>query len=150
MLEKDLIETRKCLTKWGEIAVEEMRNILINAGKSASGNLIDSLKYTITYDGENLDLSFSMLEYGNFVELGRKPGGKQPPLSAITPWLRIRGISESLAFPIARKIAEDGIPPLPFFQATIDKILPQLQQELAIAYSQDQLIIIQSAFKKIK
>jgi hypothetical protein len=42
-----------------------------------------------------------------FVFRGRGPG-KFPPLAAIVDWCAIRGISRSLAFPIAKKIAEEG------------------------------------------
>jgi hypothetical protein len=72
--EADLIETRKVLEGWGGDVISSMRNILINGGKSASGNLINSLSYQITFNGDNLDIEFQMPQYGEFVDAGRRPG----------------------------------------------------------------------------
>jgi hypothetical protein len=48
MKEEDLIETKLTLELWGDSVIDSMRNILISNSKSASGNLINSLNYTIT------------------------------------------------------------------------------------------------------
>jgi len=136
MTEADLIETRATLVSYGEETLASMRGILIEAGKSATGELIRSLRYTITYSGTDFDIEFEMADYGVFVDSGRRPG-KQPPISAIKPWLAIKGIPESAAFPIARAIGERGIPATPFFSVSIEKNEAALVQDLAIAYSQD-------------
>lgn len=136
MNEQDLIETRKVLEQYGTETLDSMRDILLSAGKDASGTLINSLRYTITYNGTDLDLEFEMVDYGIFVDQGRKPG-KQPPLSAIKPWLAIRGIPEKYAFPIARNIGKRGIKATPFFQSTVDKTEATLAEELATAYALD-------------
>ena len=136
MKEEDLIETKLALELWGESVLDSMRNILISNSKSASGNLINSLNYTITYNGLDLDIDFNMPDYGNFVDKGRGPG-KQPPISAIKPWLQIKGIPEKFAFPIARNIGKRGIKATPFFGTTIDSKIGELTNELTIAYTKD-------------
>ena len=114
MNESDLIETRRVLESWGDDVLSSMRNILSTNGKIASGNLISSLKYEITFNGTNLDIEFQMPEYVEFVNRGRKPG-KMPPISSIQQWTQIKGIPQKAAFPIAKKIAKEGIKATPFF-----------------------------------
>jgi len=136
MNEEDLIETRKVLELYGIDTLNSMRNILSSAGKIASGNLVSSLSYQITYNDSNLDIEFQMPQYGEFVDKGRKPG-KQPPLSNIQQWLQVRGIPQSAAFPIARKIGKQGIKPTPFFQTSIDLGQDKLISDLEVAFTKD-------------
>jgi hypothetical protein len=84
----------------------------------------------------DLDIDFSMPDYGEFVDKGRRPG-KQPPISAIKPWLQIKGIPEKFAFPIARNIGKKGIKAVPFFGTTIDSKIQELTSQLTIAYTKD-------------
>lgn len=132
----DLINTRSVLEAFGEDTVDTMRNILISNGKDASGELIRSLSYQITYEETDIDIEFSMVDYGQFVDKGRKPG-KQPPISSISKWLAIKGIPQKFAFPIARKIGLKGIKPTPFFDSTISSKTRELINALEIAYSRD-------------
>ena len=69
----DLINTRSVLEAFGEDTLDTMRNILISNGKDASGELIRSLSYQITYGETDIDIEFSMVDYGQFVDKGRKP-----------------------------------------------------------------------------
>jgi len=147
MKEEDLIETKLTLELWGDSVIDSMRNILISNSKSASGNLINSLNYTITYNGLDLDIDFSMPNYGDFVDKGRRPG-KQPPISAIKPWLQIKGIPEKFAFPIARNIGKNGIKATPFFGSTIDSKIEELTNQLTIAYTKDLDNYIQKQINK--
>lgn len=116
------------LNSYGEFIVEQMKSKLLQAGKDATGKLINSIRYQISFQGGFPVISFSMADYGIFVEEGRKAGGKQPPISAITPWLSIKGIPREAAFPIARKIAKEGIPPTPFFNSTFQQYKSQFTQ----------------------
>jgi len=132
----DLIETQKVIQSHGEETVATMRDILLANGKSASGELIQSLAFRITYEGSDINVEFSMVDYGQFVDKGRKPG-KQPPISAILPWLQIRGIPETAAFPIARKIGLTGIKPTPFFESTITNGQEEFATKIAEAFAKD-------------
>jgi hypothetical protein len=72
-------------------------------------------------------------EYPRVMELGRKPGGKMPPLDALEPWVKrvIRPDEKNLrsvTFLVARKIAKKGIAAREFMkkawersQARVDK-----------------------------
>ena len=136
MNEQDLIETRRVLESWGDDVLSSMRNILSTNGKIASGNLISSLKYEITFNGTNLDIEFQMPEYGEFVDRGRKPG-KMPPISSIQQWTQIKGIPQKAAFPIAKKIAKEGIKATPFFETSINGEQERLLSYLEMAFTKD-------------
>lgn len=136
MEEKDLIETRKVLEEMGNETLSSMRDILFTKDKNASGELINSLKYTIDYNNQSLDIEFEMADYGIFVDKGRRPG-KMPPIDKIKPWMQLRGIPEKWAFPIARKIGKLGIPATPFFSSTIEEKQTLYINKLADAFATD-------------
>jgi len=68
-------------------------------------------------------------DYASFVEEGRKPGGKMPPLSAINDWIKVSQIEpnnpdmsdDDLSFVIRRSIAIKGTRPQPFMQPALDE-----------------------------
>ena len=128
--------TKAVLQNWGEEVLQSMRNVLIGAGKNASGELVSSLKFTVDFANEELDIEFEMAPYGRYVDSGRAPG-KQPPIDSIKPWLRIKGIPETAAFPIAKAIGKRGIAATPFFESTVDSMKAKLISQLTAAYAKD-------------
>jgi len=56
------------------------------------------------------------VKYGRYVEFGRKPGSRPPPVAALLPWVKRHGMPPSAAFAIARAIAKRGIKPKPFME----------------------------------
>ena len=56
-------------------------------------------------------------KYGIYVEFGRRPG-KPPPVSAIAPWARRKGIA--VPYLVARAIGRRGIPPRPFLRPAVE------------------------------
>lgn len=119
----------QALNALGREAVARARNILQNGGKDDTGNLSSSINYEVLDD--NTVIIYSDAEYADNVEYGRRPG-KFPPIDALAPWARRKGIPESALFPIARKIARDGIDPFPFINPTADWILNQMDSERII------------------
>jgi len=105
---KELLDA---LEIFGQDYIAELGNQLRKAGKDASGNLLRSLDSRIikTAFGTIYTINIIAEDYLKYVDAGRR--AKQPPLSAIRPWLRVRGLSQGLAFPIARSISEKGIKP---------------------------------------
>lgn len=134
--QEDLLNTMLVLERWGDDVISSMRDILISENKVASGKLINSLRYVITFNGQDLDIDFEMEDYGQYVDKGRFPG-KQPPISSIKKWLSIRGIQQKYAFPIAKKIGTYGIKATPFFESTIEKKQQDLINELSDAFVKD-------------
>lgn len=112
---KDFPLTYKVLDDYGKQVVKEIKANLDNTGSNATGTLKKSIQYDIIISSVGPIVEFYMADYGKWVDEGRKPGGKMPPLKKILEWTSVRGIDSKYAFPIARKIAEDGIRPTNFF-----------------------------------
>lgn len=134
--QEDLLNTKMVLQKWGDEVISSMRDILISENKVASGKLINSLRYVITFNGQDLDIDFEMEDYGQYVDKGRKPG-KFPNIGALSKWVGIRGLPKSSIYPIAKKIKEEGIEPTPFFESTIQNNQNKLIADLSEAFALD-------------
>jgi len=115
---------RSALEIFGEEYINELAKQLQNAGKRATGTLIGSLDYRVQATGFGTKYTIVILaeEYLQYVDEGRRPGGKQPPLESIRAWTVVKGIDPDLAFPIAKKIAEDGIKATHVIQKALDKM----------------------------
>ena len=65
--------------------VMEMKKILMSNRKRATGQLVNSINYTLT---DNI-LTFKFKGYGNFIQSGRKVGSRMPPVNAILAWMKV-------------------------------------------------------------
>lgn len=78
-------------------------------------DLFKQLKTVSTNDG---DLVFDIMlnDYVKYIESGRRPKRKFPPIEPIVNWCKKHGIptDNSTVFLIRRAIARDGIQPRPF------------------------------------
>jgi len=120
--------------EYGELLVGKLRKALADRDKYATGNLVDTMYYEVaTADGKSV-VRVNANDYLRFVDKGRAPG-KFPPLSAISRWASVRLISQRAVFPIARKIARQGIPPTNVIALTIEEVnrefLPMYEKHLA-------------------
>jgi len=106
---------------YGDAIVKAMRDNLIKLDKNATGNAIKSLTVNVFQDGGKSVLRFSAIDYLEWIDKGRKPG-RFPPLSAISKWATVKGISQRFVFPIARKIARDGIKATNVIRPTIKQV----------------------------
>lgn len=93
-----------------EIRDEAQRNIK-TLDAFDTGDLHGSIDVRISPQGLSIGVG-STAHYAPYVEFGTRP--HFPPLEPIREWCRSRGIPESAAFPIARKISEVGTPERPF------------------------------------
>jgi len=98
---------------FGQDYIAELGNQLRKAGKDASGNLLRSLDSRIikTAMGTIYTINIIAEDYLKYVDAGRRPNSKQPPISAIKDWVRIKGLPQGAAFPIAKNIGKNGIEP---------------------------------------
>lgn len=113
---------------------EEIQELLKEYATRTQAELRNELQWTTNLKN-NIDvvvdadsLSLEMPEYGIFVEYGRRPG-KQPPLNIIYEWCQSKNIPVSAAFPIARKIGEEGLPAHPFMHI-FDENLEELDDAI--------------------
>ena len=90
----------------------DMKEIIELAGAVATGNLLNELSVQFEKENDGYKLAVSYPFYGKFINEGRGPSTRMPPLDAIKEWTRIKGIPEEAAFPIAKKIQEEGYPGL--------------------------------------
>ena len=124
---------KRAMKDLGEEVVKELIKQLLKADKKASGNLIRSIDYRLIEATDEFLLTISADSYLAIIDQGRRKGAKQPPTSAIIPWMKKRGIKgrdkkgrfitdKSTAFLIARSIKRNGIKPTNVIRKTIDEI----------------------------
>jgi hypothetical protein len=125
----------KLKQQWCIKVVNAAKANLLRFGKINTGALRDSIRFNITPKG---NIRFFYLQYGVYVELGRRPGDRPPPTKPILQWIEQRGITpdkgtskRSLAYIIARSIGEKGIKPTPFMRAAIKQQKIGLSKQLA-------------------
>tara|TARA_R110000744_G_scaffold36130_5_gene83536 strand:- start:1078 stop:1608 length:531 start_codon:yes stop_codon:yes gene_type:complete len=154
MAKIDLKDTKAEFKKFGDRVIHRARFYLerrnINTSTSA---LSKSLNYELkVYDSGALGMRFEALDYFPFVEEGRK-SGKQPPVSAIAKWIKIKPIRirgakgrfvskteaniNSAAFGIAKSIGDYGIKPTFFFRDAFAMHYKRLKPEIIEAYAND-------------
>lgn len=149
------------IERFGLLCVEEMKDYVSSTRQRRRGNgqlrslrsnavdtggLLSSIRYQLT-SSTPPSIEFQMAEHGIFVDKGRSPG-KFPPLAKIEGWLERKGLPCSLAYPIAKKIAQEGIAARPFFSSTVERNLPAFLEELEAAYAMDINQAIKQAISK--
>lgn len=123
----------RVLNEYGQAVQDEYKLRLLNDKKTASFNLVDSVRYIYTSNGRKFEISLNLAPYWRYVEYGRKPG-KFPPPDKILEWVRIKPLlprendngklptEKQLAYLIGRKIAKEGIEAGNQLQDTVDAI----------------------------
>lgn len=82
-------------------------SLLIN---SVNAQPVDSMTWTVG----------PRAAHGRWVFEGRRSGGTLPPIGAIQDWVRVRRLGDPrIAWAIARKIQQRGIPPRDYLSPTI-------------------------------
>ena len=107
----------KAAERYGKEWAAELRNQLRIAGKDASGRLIKSIRADVLIDATGAEIDIEAEQYLEYVNAGRRPGGKRVPISALQQWVSIRGIQpragmtvEALPWVIQNSIWRKGIP----------------------------------------
>ena len=84
-------------------------------GHQATGDLIESIDHTIRKEVGAIILEGKFLDYGSYVERGRRAKAKRVPLDALIEWIKQKGFESDakkvrgLAFAIQKKIFDVGI-----------------------------------------
>ena len=76
-----------------------------------------------TNDGD-LVLDITLNDYIEYIENGRRAGGKFPPMEAIIKWCKEKGIptDNSTIFLIRRAIAREGVEPRPIMAKVFQEL----------------------------
>ena len=124
----------EALQIFGEEYIEEMAKILRKQDKIASGDLIRSLDTRVLKTGFGTSYTLKILaeEYLKYIESGRKPNSKAPPVEdengdGILKWTRQKGIPEGLAYPIAKSIGIKGIKPVDVIAKAFDQVTRSIE-----------------------
>ena len=148
-LELSLSNTQNALDKFISDFISTYKSLLIRDNKQASGNLINSIKpLTIDFTSSKLTGSIKLAKYWKYVEYGRKPGDKFPPLKEILNWIKIKPVlprpingikptDKQLAFLISRKIARDGIKAGNQYSEALDLVWERNKDNISNAISLD-------------
>ena len=113
LMKDSLSEVRQRRTSSGRL-----RSLRTNA--VASGALLSSITYRISWEGGEYLVEFSMLERGDYVDLGTRPSSRgavpgRAMITSLREWCGIKGIDPAAAWPIAVSILKNGQAARPFF-----------------------------------
>lgn len=166
----NLSSLMEVLQAYGEEFTSLLKDKLQQDNRVASGELINSIKTTISVNDEFIELSFNAAEYWRYVEYGRK-AGKRPPIQKILSWIRAKKIlpkpyngklptENQLAFLIQRSIGLHGTIKDKnysggFYVANTikelnQKYIPLLQEALQKDYRAYEAFILDETLSKIK
>jgi hypothetical protein len=131
---------KNSVEKLGTEVVADFIKQLLAANKSATGDLIKSVRYEVLETANGIMLNIIASDYFKFVDEGRKPGGKMPPPDKILGWVKAKSISfgrngidfkpQQIAFIISKSIQKNGIKPTNIKQKIIDNIYKSKEEIL--------------------
>ena len=98
----------KTLQFLGDSIATDMKILIELNGAIATGRLHNNIQVHASKLDEKYSLVISYPFYGKYVDQGRNPG-KRPPVNDIRVWCRLKGIPESAAFPIAKRLGKKDI-----------------------------------------
>jgi len=101
------------LNQYGNTSVEQIKRNLASTGTNATGRTAQSLRYTVTNEGDKLVLQIIGKPYIAVVETGRKPTPEYTKpsydfVNSIKEWLTAKGGDPSSAYAIAKNIHQHG------------------------------------------
>jgi hypothetical protein len=165
----------KTFTKFGSNIIQQARGIL-SKNKKGSSKLSSNLSYNLKMHKSGLSFSFdfgSSSDYWVFVDEGvkgaggfkgsgrmrgqgsnfsYKKNGKQPPLSAILPWVKSKGLTgksqRGIAFAVARSIKQRGLTRTQFITKPIKEQYKKLPDKLTKAFALDLENLLDKAIPK--
>lgn len=112
----------------GSTFITRIKQDLRSAGKSATGELIKETKGEVTVNGNVVTFEGKAPDYYIFVDEGRRPGAKPPPVNKIDAWIRKRGLDLN-AYAVAKSIGKKGIKGTNIYTDNIEKFIKEINLE---------------------
>lgn len=124
--------TRAVLEEYAMTVRNLYQDKLIINDHIATGNLINSLNYTVNVNGSRIEVSLELEDYWKYVEYDTKP--HFPPVDALVNWIKAKPVlphktfdgrlpdTKQLAYLIGRKISEEGTTGTHSLEQTIDEV----------------------------
>ena len=155
---------QKDLEEIGQFVIEELGKELINQRHEATGKLIASLDYYLVQQPQSDSVVATMLDYGKFVNTGRRRGAALVPIQALVDWVKQKGIETNnkkalgIAFAIQKTIQKEGSPTnnskrqgkkTEFVAEVIDKITPKINLMVEQALNRKVQISIDNLVRRI-
>jgi hypothetical protein len=160
MLSKAAINN--ALNTWAAKVVATAKANLTRGRKRATDTLYNSVKYKLVQTPTGPYIEFLYVDYGEYVEGGRRMNAKFPPPAPILKWIKVKGIKgrdkkgrfitdKSLTYLISRSISKKGIKPFPFYadaiKSAIKRLGPELGSAIAVAIQKDLNAVSSAATK---
>lgn len=114
-------EVTRLASKYGDDYIKILTKAILEAGKSNTGRLIDSIQFDLVEIAGEIVLQLSAEDYLEYVNYGRAPG-TYPNMDAISEWVDLKGLPQEATFPIAHNIFKYGIPPSGIYNNAIEEI----------------------------
>lgn len=129
------VDLNLMLKKLGKEYVEWLKELIQIAEKINTGRLINSIDYKILKNTEKYLLEITAKKYLKYVDTGRKPNGKLPPVDLIIKWAKQKRLTlrkgqtyESVGWAIAKSIAKKGIEPTNILFQTRKGVMNKLKE----------------------
>ena len=126
------------------------------SNKRATGSLINSVKVNVVTSKKGItELQVLMNEYGEYVNAGRRAGGRNVPIQPLIEWIKARKLRprdkdgkfiqineksiKGMAFGIQKNIKKYGVRPANNIEISIEKIMsdPRITELLGDAAVED-------------
>ncbi len=110
----------EALNKRGKTFIIRIKQELRSAGKSATGSLITNTEGNTSISAGRVIFEASAPEHYVFVDKGRRPGAKMPPVKPIQEWIKRKGLDLN-AFAVAKSISKKGIKATNIYTSAISR-----------------------------
>lgn len=139
--------TIRLLEEYGGQFAEQYKQNLLNSGRKATSNLINSISTRVVVNDTAIELYLDLADYYYYIENGRS-AGKFPPVDNILQWIHAKQIlpreingklptEQQLAYLIGRKIANEGFEGSHDLENTKNSLEAEFTERITEALKQD-------------
>ena len=157
---RNSVNLKRALDKFGKAVVQQSRTRLSKQKKNATKDLYSSLSYDTKVSKNSFEMSFSMEDYGEYIDKGVNGINKKynapfsyttkaPPPNVFKKWSKARGIKprdkttgkfithEAFGFIMSRHIFRNGQKPTNFFTKSFEQQFQKLPDDIVKAFGLD-------------